>query len=108
MGDPRTSSSRAQQLQDLLGLSDEELIRTLDASALELLSGELDHRPELGILLDLLRDAEERAGATMLHRWARAKGPHGRPVDLLTGRDFPAFEDAVDDLAANGYILRLR
>ena len=76
----------AQQLQELLGLSDEELIRTLDASALELLSGELDHRPELGILLDLLAEAEERAGATMLHRWVRANGAHGRPIDLLTGR----------------------
>ena len=49
----RTSSSRAQLLQGLLGLSDDELIRTLDASALELLSGELDHRPELAILLAL-------------------------------------------------------
>ncbi len=104
----RTSSSRASQLQELLGLSDEELIRTLDASALELLSGELDHRPELGILLDLLREAEERAGATMLHRWVRANGVHGRPIDLLTERDFTRFEDAVDDLATNGYILRLR
>jgi hypothetical protein len=102
----RTSSSK--ELQDLLGLSDEELIRTLDASALELLAGELEHRPELPILLDLLRDAEERAGATLLQRWVRANGPHGRPVDLLTARDFARFEDAVDDLASNGFILRLR
>ncbi len=100
----RTSSSRAQQLQELLGLSDEELIRTLDATALELLSGELDHRPELGILLDLLAEAEERAGATMLHRWVRVSGA----IDLLTARDFTAFEDAVDDLAEGGFILRLR
>jgi hypothetical protein len=103
----RTSSSRANRLQTLLGLSDEELIRTLDASALELLSGELDHRPELGILLDLLAEAEERAGATMLHRWVRASGAQGRPIDLLTARDFAGFEDSVDDLAANGYVLRI-
>ncbi len=102
------ASRRAQQLQELLGLSDEELIRTLDASALELMAGELDHRPELGILLDLLAEAEERAGATMLHRWVRANGAQGKPIDLLTARDFAAFEDAVDDLAKNGYILRLR
>ena len=99
---------RAKDIQNLLGLTDEELIWTLDASALELLAGELDHRPELTILLDLLRDAEERAGATMLARWARAKGPHGRPVDLLTAREFGKFEDAVDELARNGFILRLR
>jgi hypothetical protein len=104
----RISSSRAARLQDLLGLTDEELIRTLDASALELLSGELDHRPELPILLDLLADAEERAGAAVLTRWVRATGPHGRPVELLTGRDFAAFEDALDDLAERGFVLRAR
>lgn len=104
----RTSSSRVQRLQALLGLTDEELIRTLDASALELLGGELDHRPELRILLELLADAQERAGATLLHRWVRANGPHGRPVDLLTAREFARFEDAVDGLASNGFILRLR
>jgi hypothetical protein len=104
----RTNSSRAQRLQDLLGLTDEELIRTLDASALELLSGELDHRPELPILLDLLADAEERAGQAVLKRWVRAQGRFGRPVDLLTGRDFTGFEDAVEDLADRGFVLRAR
>ena len=107
MTGPRPSSNAA-QLQDLLGLTDEELIRTLDASALELLSGELDHRPELPILLDLLADAEERAGAAVLARWVRATGRSGRPVDLLTGRDFAAFEDALDDLAQRGFVLRAR
>jgi hypothetical protein len=99
------SSSRAARFQQLLGLTDEELIRTLDASALELLGGELDHRPELGILLDLLGEAQERAG-TALKVWVRASGPHGRPVDLLTARDFGAFERAVEDLAARGFVLR--
>jgi hypothetical protein len=98
-------SAGAQRLQDLLGLTDEELIRTLDATALELMAGELDHRPELGILLDLLADAEERAGA-VLRRWVRASGPHGRPVDLLTARDFAAFEAAVEDLGRRGFVLR--
>jgi hypothetical protein len=101
-------ASSAQHLQDLLGLSDEELIRTLEASALELLGGELDHRPELPILLALLADAEERAGAAVLRRWVRASGRHGRPVDLLTARDFAAFEDALDDLAQRGFVLRSR
>jgi hypothetical protein len=104
----RTSSSRASRLQELLGLTDEELIRTLDASALELLAGELDHRPELPILLDLLADAEERAGAAVLRRWVRANGRLGRPVDLLTSRDFAAFEEALDDLEQRGFVLRSR
>jgi hypothetical protein len=104
----RTSSSRAADFQELLGLSDEELIRTLDASALELLSGELDHRPELPILLDLLADARETAGPAVLRRWVRAAGAHGRPVDHLTGRDFAAFEDALDDLSQRGFLIRRR
>jgi hypothetical protein len=83
-------------------------VRVLDVSALELLSGELDHRPELPILLDLLADAQERAGGAVLRRWLRASGPAGRPVDMLTGRDFAAFERALDDLAARGFVLRAR
>ena len=35
----------------------------LDADPLEVVGGDLDHRPELPILLDLLAEAEERAGA---------------------------------------------
>ena len=52
------------------------------------ITGELDHKPELPILLDLLAEAEERAGAPVLRRWVRATGPAGRPLDLLLARDF--------------------
>ena len=48
---------------ELLGLSEDELCRVLDADPLTLLSGQLDHRPEVPILRDLLAEAEERAGA---------------------------------------------
>jgi hypothetical protein len=91
---------------ELLGLSDDELCRTLDADPLTLLSGQLEHRPELPILLDLLDEARERAGAAVLRRWVRAAGPRGRPIDALTGRDFAAFEDALSDLAERGFVLR--
>jgi hypothetical protein len=90
---------------DLLGLSDDELCRVLDTDPLTLLSGPLDHRPELPILLDLAADAERHAGPA-LRRWARARGPYGRPVDLLLARDFGRFEDAVADLADRGWTLR--
>jgi hypothetical protein len=90
----------------MLGLSEDELCRTLGVDPLTLLSGQLDHRPELPILLDLLADAEERAGAPMLRRWVRATGPRGRPIDLLVGQDFARFEDALEDLAARGFVLR--
>jgi hypothetical protein len=91
---------------DLLGLSEDELCATLAVDPLTLLSGQLDHRPELGILLDLLAEAEERAGAAVLRRWVRANGPAGRPLDALLLRDFAAFEDALAELAQRGFVLR--
>ena len=91
---------------DLLGLSEEELCEVLDADPLTLLSGQLDHRPELGILLDLLAEADERAGAAVLRRWVRAAGPTGRPLDHLRARDFRAFEDDLGALAQRGFVLR--
>ena len=91
---------------DLLGLSEDELCAVLEADPLTLLSGQLDHRPELGILLDLLSEAEERAGAAVLRRWVRARGPRGRPLDALLGRDFAAFEEMLGELAERGFILR--
>ena len=91
---------------DLLGLSEEELCEVLDADPLTLLSGQPDHRPELGILLDLLAEADERAGAAVLRRWVRAAGPTGRPLDHLRARDFGAFEDDLAALAQRGFVLR--
>jgi hypothetical protein len=105
MPDP-IQSQRAAQLMDLLGLSDDELCATLDADALTLLSGQLDHRPELSILLALLEEASERASPSTLRRWVRATGPAGRPIDMLTGRDFAAFEDSVQALADRGFVIR--
>jgi hypothetical protein len=98
--------SAAAHLQGLLGLSDDELLTVLDADPLTLVSGELEHRPELPILLDLLADAEQRAGAAVLRRWVRAGGPTGRPLDRLLARDFGGFEDALATLAERGFVLR--
>jgi len=65
-------------------------------------SGDLDHKPELPILLDLLGEHED----TSLRRWVRATGPSGRPIDLLLRRDFAAFEDALATLAERGFVIR--
>jgi hypothetical protein len=65
-------------------------------------SGELDHKPELPILLDLLAEHED----TSLARWLRTEGPKGRPIDLLLGRDFAAFENALATLAERGFVIR--
>ena len=82
------------------------MLTVLDEDPLTVLTGELDHKPELPILLDLLGEAEERAGAAVLRRWVRATGPRGRPLDHLLARDFGAFEDALGTLAERGFILR--
>jgi hypothetical protein len=101
-------ADRAARLMALLGLSEDELCATLGVDPLTLLSGQLDHRPELGILLDLLAEAEERAGASVLRRWVRTgpARPGGRPLDALLRRDFAAFEDQLAALAARGFVLR--
>jgi hypothetical protein len=78
----------------------------VDADPLSVITGDLDHKPELPILLDLLAEAEEKAGAPVLKRWVRAQGPNGRPLDLLLNRDFGAFETALATLAERGFVLR--
>jgi hypothetical protein len=102
----RVNSERAARLMDLLGLSDDELCETLGVDPLTLLSGQLDHRPELGILLALLDETSERVAPVALRRWVRAAGPAGRPIDALTRRDFGAFEDALGELAQRGFVIR--
>ena len=101
-----SQSQRAAELMELLGLTEDELFQILDADALTVLSGQLEHRPELPILLDLLADAREQAGPAVLRRWVRVSGPRGRPIDALIARDFAAFEDALADLAERGFVLR--
>jgi hypothetical protein len=102
----RIQSARALRLMELLGLSDDELCRLLDVDPLTLLSGQLEHRSELPILLDLLDEAAERAGPAVMRRWVRAGRPGGRPIDALMRRDFGTFEDALADLAQRGFVLR--
>ena len=102
MADPEMAAT----LMETLGLSEEELCRTLDVDPLTLLSGQLEHRPELPILITLVLQASEQAGPGVLKRWARANGPSGRPVDLLVRRDFARFEDALAELGERGFVLR--
>src|ERR1700761_9331727 len=91
---------------ELLGLSEDELCETLAVDPLTLLSGQLDHRPELPILLSLLDEASERVAPVALRRWVRASGPAGRPIDALTQRDFGAFEDQLAELGRRGFVIR--
>lgn len=100
------SSGGAAALMELLDLSEDELCQVLDTDPLALLSGQLEHRSELPILLELCREAQERVGTAVLRRWLRAAGPRGRPVEALLARDFPRFEAAVELLVERGFVLR--
>jgi hypothetical protein len=70
------------------------------------ITGQEDSRQEVAILLDLLHEAEESAGAPTLRRWLRATGPKGRPLDRLLAHDFAGFEDTLAQLAERGFIIR--
>lgn len=96
------SSTAAQVLQNRLGLDDDELCRTLGVTPLELIGGgELEHKPELALLLALTDGLDE----SVLRRWARTTRRGQRPLSLLLARDFGAFEDAVEDLRERGLII---
>ncbi|TMM00039.1 MAG: hypothetical protein E6G10_17515 [Actinobacteria bacterium] len=91
-------------MQARLGLSDDELLTVLDADALTVITGELEHKPELAILLALTEEHDP----ALLRRWVRSAGPAGRPLDVLLARDFAAFENALGVLAERGYVIRGR
>ena len=91
---------------DVLGLTEDELCLALDADPLTILSAQAEQLPQLRILLDLLTEARERVGAPALRRWVRTAGPSGRPIDALASRDFARFEDALDELAQRGFVVR--
>ena len=68
---------------DRLGLTEDELCRALGVDPLAVISGDLDDKPQLPILLALTGEAAERVGEDVLRRWLRAGGPNGRPLDHL-------------------------
>jgi hypothetical protein len=91
---------------DRLGLSEDELCRALGVDPLAVISGDLDDKPQLPILLALTEEAAERVGEAVLRRWLRAAGPNGRPADHLLAQDFAAFEEDLATLADRGFVLR--
>ena len=91
--------SLAAALMDRLGLTDDELCTVLDTDPLSVITDDLDHRPEVRILLDLTTGIDEQ----VLRRWLRTG-----PIDVLLRRDFPAFEDALEDLRQRGLVIRKR
>ena len=100
------TGSPAAELMERLGLTDDELCEVLAVDPLAILGNDLDHRPELPILLDLTAEAAARVGDGILRRWLRRRGPAGVPLEHLRARDFAAFEDDLAALAERGFVLR--
>ncbi len=91
---------------DRLGLTEDELCVVLDVDPLSIIGGDLDHKPQLPLLLALTEEASERVGEGVLRRWLRASGPTGVPLGHLLDRDFGAFEDDLQSLADRGFVVR--
>jgi hypothetical protein len=89
---------------ELLGLTDEEALAIFQLDPLSAISGRVAHRPELDILLTLLREAADQIGSKALRSWLRAGSPS--PLELLRTQRFAAFEDAVEELLSRGFVLR--
>lgn len=100
------STTAAQLLSERLGLTDDEVLLVLDADPLSVLGGELEHKPQLALLLSLTEEPAEQVGLPTLQRWLRTSGPQGRPVELLTARRFGDFEDALATLKDRGLVIR--
>jgi hypothetical protein len=100
------TSTAASLLMDRLGLTEDELCTVLDVDPLTVIAGELDHKPQLPILLALTQEAAERVAGGVLPRWVRSSGPNGRPLDHLLARDYAAFEDDLQTLADRGFVVR--
>jgi hypothetical protein len=93
-------------LMERLGLDEDELCAALDVDPLTLIAGDLEHKPQLAILLALTEEAGERVAPGVLQRWMRSTGPTGRPLDHLLARDYAAFEDDLQALEQRGFVLR--
>jgi hypothetical protein len=100
------TATAAAVLMDRLGLTEDELLQTLGADPLSLISGDLEDKPQLPILLALTGEAAARVHPDALRRWVRTPGPAGRPIDHLTAQDYAAFEDALDTLQQRGFVIR--
>jgi hypothetical protein len=100
------TSTAAALLMDRLGLTEEELCVALEVDPLTLIAGDLEHKPQLPILLALTEEAAARVANGVMARWVRSTGPNGRPLDHLLARDYAAFEDDLQALADRGFVLR--
>ncbi len=89
-------TSRLSELALRLGLTDDEALTIFQLDALEALSGDHAHRPEIDILDSMTAEAAELVGDGPLARWVRSTTASPNPLELLGRGDFIAFEDALE------------
>ena len=77
------TSTAAALLMDRLGLTEDELCDVLDVDPLTVITGELDHKPQLPILLALTEEAADRVLTMDLHA-GQIQGFFRNPVDHMT------------------------
>ena len=68
-----------------------------------MITGEDDVRPEVALLLTLLREAQESVSPDSLRRWVRLNDE--RALKLLIAQDFAGFEDALAELRERGLVI---
>ena len=83
--------SPAVLLLERLGLTDDELCTILAVDPIAVITGDLDHRPELPILLALTDEPAERLSPGVLQRWVRTAGPRAaRSITCSHGTSPPS------------------
>src|SRR5579871_1512816 len=92
---PPVAAAALAALVQRLELTDEEALAIFHLDALSAIAGEVAHRPEIEILDALTAEAADLLTQPVLARWLRAGAASERPLDLLLGGGFGAFEEAL-------------
>ena len=89
-------SDRLAQLAARLALTDDETLAIFSLDPLAAIGGAHAHRPEVEILDELTRDAEQRVGELALRRWLRSPLRTPPAIELLERGEFDGFELALE------------
>jgi hypothetical protein len=87
--------ARLAELASRLDLRDDEALAIFRVDALEAISGDVEHRPEIDILDALTSEAAELVGDVSLARWVHSTAVTPTPLTLLERGDWGAFEHAL-------------
>ena len=91
---------------ELLGLSEDELCQVLDVDPLSCSPASSITAPSCRSCSTCSTRPPSAPGRRCCGAGSGRPGPAGRPIDALLARDFGAFEDALAELAARGFVLR--